>query len=110
ESLELLTTEAIEVYKGANALRYGGSTLGGAVNLYTQTGYTAPALTAFAQGGSQGFGKGQLATGGRRGATDWYGSFAHTQLDGYRDWSDQKRDRVNLHAGRVMGRSDLRSF
>src|SRR6185503_4907900 len=31
ESLELLTTEAIEVYKGGNALRYGGSTLGGAI-------------------------------------------------------------------------------
>jgi len=29
ESLELLNTEAIEVYKGANALRYGGSTMGG---------------------------------------------------------------------------------
>src|SRR6266850_4717700 len=36
ESLELLTTEATEVYKGANALRYGGSTLGGAINLHTQ--------------------------------------------------------------------------
>jgi iron complex outermembrane recepter protein len=110
ESLELLTTEAIEVYKGANALRYGGSTLGGAVNLFTQTGYTAPSLTAFLQGGAHGFGKGQLATGGRRGSTDWYASAAHTQLDGYRDWSDQRRDRVNLHAGRVLGRSDFRAF
>ena len=41
ESLELLNTEAIEVYKGANALRYGGSTMGGAINLHTKTGYTA---------------------------------------------------------------------
>jgi iron complex outermembrane recepter protein len=40
ESLELLTAEAIEVYKGANALRYGGSTLGGAINITTKTGYT----------------------------------------------------------------------
>lgn len=38
ESLELATTEDIQVYKGANALRYGGSTLGGAVNpSYTRT-------------------------------------------------------------------------
>ena len=41
ESLELLNTESIEVYKGGNALRYGGSTLGGAINLETKTGYTA---------------------------------------------------------------------
>ena len=41
ESLELLTTKRIEVYKGANALRFGGNTLGGAINLVTKTGYDA---------------------------------------------------------------------
>jgi len=111
ESLELLTTEAMEVYKGANALRYGGSTLGGAINLHTQTGYTAPPLTAFLQGGSQGFSKAQLSSGGTHGVFDWYGSYANTRLDGYRDWSNQRRDRVNLHAGMLLGRAtDLRTF
>ncbi|HYE94076.1 MAG TPA: Plug domain-containing protein, partial [Terriglobales bacterium] len=38
EALELLATKRIEVYKGANALRYGGFTLGGAINLVTKTG------------------------------------------------------------------------
>ena len=52
ESIELLTTEAIEVYKGGNALRYGGSTLGGAINMETKTGYTAGPLTVVSQGGS----------------------------------------------------------
>jgi iron complex outermembrane receptor protein len=111
ESLELLTTEGIDVYKGANALRYGGSTLGGAINLHTQTGYTATPFTTFLQGGTYGFAKGQLASGGVSGALDWYGSFAHTQTDGYRDWSDQRRDRVNLHAGYHLSRaSDVRAF
>ena len=111
ESLELLTTEAIDVYKGANALRYGGSTLGGAINLHTQTGYTSSPLTAFLQGGSSGFAKGQLASGGVRDDFDWYGSFAHTQTDGYRVWSDQRRDRVNLHGGLRLWRStDVRAF
>src|SRR5262249_12563090 len=32
ESLELLDTKRVEVYKGANALRFGGLALGGAVN------------------------------------------------------------------------------
>ncbi len=111
ESLELLTTEAIEVYKGANALRYGGSTLGGAVNLVTKTGYTAGWLDAFAQGGSFGFLKAQAASGGHRGNFDYYASYARTELDGYRAWSDQGRHRINLHLGyRLSPRVDLRWF
>lgn len=111
ESLELLTTEAIEVYKGANAFRYGGSTLGGAINLITRTGYTADPLHAYAQGGSFGYYKAQASTGGNRNGFDWYGSYARTSLDGYRDWSAQSRDRVNLHAGYVLSpKVDLRTF
>jgi iron complex outermembrane receptor protein len=111
ESLEVLTTQAIEVYKGANALRYGGSTLGGAINLDTKTGHTATPLTAFAQGGAFGFFKGQLASGGVRGAFDYYASYARTDLENYRHWADQQRDRVNLHAGyRLSQRVDARSF
>ncbi len=111
ESLELLTAEAIEVYKGANALRYGGSTLGGAVNLTTKTGYTAGRLEAFAEGGSFGFLKAQAASGGQHGGFDYYASYARTELDGYRAWADQGRHRVNAHLGyRISPRLDLRSF
>ena len=111
ESLELATTEAIEVYKGGNALRYGGSTLGGAVNLVTETGYTVDGVRAYGQGGSYGFYKAQLAGGARRDGLDWYASYARTGLDGYRDWSDQQRDRVNLHAGYALSPAlDMRAF
>jgi outer membrane receptor protein involved in Fe transport len=41
ESLELLDVKRVEVYKGANALRYGGGALGGAINLITKTGFDA---------------------------------------------------------------------
>jgi iron complex outermembrane receptor protein len=111
ESLELLTTEAIEVHKGGNALRYGGSTLGGAINLVTKTGYTTRPFEAFGQGGSFGFSKLQLASGGARGTGDYYASYAHTGLEGFRDWSDQRRHRVNLHAGWLVTPAvDVRSF
>jgi iron complex outermembrane receptor protein len=111
ESLELLTAEAIEVYKGANALRYGGSTLGGAINITTKTGYTADWIDGFAQGGSYGFLKAQGASGGHRGNFDYYASYTRTELDGYRVWSDQRRDRVNLHAGyRISPSLDVRGF
>lgn len=111
ESLELLNTETIEIYKGANALRFGGSTMGGAINLETRTGYTAPIFGAYGQGGSSGFFKGQLASGHAIGRFDYFASYARTALDGYRDWSDQGRDRINLHAGYVLSHStDVRGF
>jgi iron complex outermembrane receptor protein len=111
ESLELLTTEAIEVYKGGNALRYGGSTIGGAINLDTKTGYSASPVSLFAQGGSFGFYKTQLESGDSRGSSDYYASYARTSMDGYRQWSAQQRDRVNLHAGyQFSPNTDARVF
>jgi iron complex outermembrane receptor protein len=111
ESLELLTTQSVQVYKGANALRYGGSTLGGAVNFDTKTGHGASPLSAFAQGGSYGFSKAQIESGRELGAFDYYASYARTELDGYRQWSEQQRDRVNLHAGYLFSPSiDTRAF
>jgi iron complex outermembrane receptor protein len=111
ESLELLTTEAIQVYKGGNALRYGGSTLGGAINLDTKTGYSASPISLFAQGGSFGFYKTQLESGDSRGRSDYYASYARTSMDGYRQWSAQQRDRVNLHAGyQFSSNTDARVF
>ena len=49
ETLEMLNTESVQVYKGANALRFGGSTLGGAVNFESKTGHTARPIEAYAQ-------------------------------------------------------------
>ncbi|MFL5540106.1 MAG: TonB-dependent receptor domain-containing protein [Longimicrobiaceae bacterium] len=111
ESLELLTTEDVQVYKGANALRYGGSTLGGAIDLETKTGYTSSPFNAVAEGGSQGFFKGQASSGAVLGRFNYYASYARTDLDGYREHSAQQRDRVNLHLGYALSPNvDLRTF
>lgn len=111
ESLELLTTESIEVYKGGNALRYGGSTLGGAINLNTKTGYSTEPLGGLVQGGSFGFYKAQVESGHAADGFDYYASYARTSLDGYRSWSGNQRDRVNLHAGYQLGaNTDARAF
>lgn len=111
ESLELLNTESIEVYKGGNALRYGGSTLGGAINLETKTGYTATPFGLVAQGGSFGFLKAQLSSGAALGKLDYFGSYTRTSLDGFRDYAAQGRDRVNGHLGYVLSdQTDIRGF
>ena len=111
ESLELLTASNVQVYKGGNALRYGGSTLGGAINIETRTGYTAEPFQLYAQGGSHGFFKGQLSSGAVFDDLNYYASYARTDLDGFRDHSGQSRDRVNAHLGWVVSPGiDLRGF
>jgi iron complex outermembrane receptor protein len=111
ESIELLTAQSVQVYKAASAFRYGGSTLGGAVDIETKTGYTSEPFNVNVQGGAFGFFKGQASSGAVSGPFDYYASYARTQLDGYRNWSAQKRDRVNLHAGYVLSPNlDARAF
>lgn len=109
ESLDLMATERIEVWKGANALRFGGNQAGGAINFVTPTGRTAPELTVRALGGAFGLLKAQVATGGERGPFSYYASFGTTDGEGYRDHSAQERRRLfsNLE-WELSARTDLR--
>jgi iron complex outermembrane receptor protein len=102
EALELLTTKRIEVYKGANALAYGGYTLGGAVNLVSKTGYDAGLVELRSEAGSFGFLKNYIGTGRVSGPFDLYAAFADTELDGYRDHSDQVRRRAAATFGYAL--------
>src|SRR5258705_8976313 len=102
ESIELLNTRYIEVFKGANALRFGGNTMGGAINLVSKTGSTAGLIESRVEGGSYGFFKGYLATGQVYGPLDLYASFSDTELQGYRDYSQQTRYRAFSTAGYVL--------
>jgi iron complex outermembrane receptor protein len=103
EALELLATKRIEVYKGANALRYGGFTLGGAVNLVTKTGYDEGLLGLRSEAGSFGYAKNHIATGQVYGPFDLYASYTDTVLEGYRDFSSQIRHRFYSTFGYALG-------
>src|SRR5262245_8636839 len=94
ESLELLSTEYIEVFKGSNALRFGANSLGGAINLVTKTGYDAGLIELRSEAGSYDFFKNYLASGHVVGPFDYYVGYADTQLQNYRQHSQQSRDRV----------------
>ncbi len=63
ESIDLLAYERIEVYKGANALRYGANSIGGAINFVPRTGYSASTLQIRMLGGSFGMVSGQVSSG-----------------------------------------------
>ncbi len=99
DAAELLATKRIEVYKGANALRFGVNSLGGAINLVTRTGEDNGLFEFRSEGGSFGFMKHQLATGQVYGPWDLYLSLTYTDLDGYRDHSALTRRRAYSSVG-----------
>ncbi len=110
EALEFMAASRVEVWKGANALRFGGNTSGGAVNVVTQDPVGASALQLRTLGGSFGYYKGQLSSGGRLGLGDagYYASLSGLTSQGYREHSAQTRERVmgNLEIP-VSGDTDL---
>jgi iron complex outermembrane receptor protein len=109
EALELLTTKRIEVYRGASALRFGGNTLGGAINLVTKTGYDAGLFELRTEGGSFGYAKNYIGTGQVYGPFDLYLGLSDTELEGFRDHAEQIRRRAYGTVGyRLPGGTTLR--
>ncbi len=88
-----------EVFKGANALRYGSNALGGAINLVTPTGRDASPFDARFDAGSFGYLKGQVSTGGVSGDFDYFGTLSMSQISGYRQHSNGDAIRANANVG-----------
>ncbi|MCX6850844.1 MAG: TonB-dependent receptor [Verrucomicrobia bacterium] len=99
QAIEPLTANYIEVFRGANALQYGSSTLGGAINFISNTGYTAPASQARVEIGSFNTQRAQISSGFVSGNTDVYVSITASHTDGFRDWSKQESFRVFANVG-----------
>ena len=76
--------------------------MGGAINLVSKTGSTAGLIESRVEGGSYGFFKGYLATGQVYGPLDLYASFSDTELQGYREHSEQTRYRAFGTAGYTL--------
>lgn len=99
QAIEPLTSNYIEVFRGANALQYGASTLGGAINFISNTGYTASPAQARFELGSFNTRRAQLSSGFVSGNTDVYASITASHTDGFRDWSEQESMRVFANIG-----------
>jgi len=99
QAVEPLAAKAVEVYRGANALEFGATTLGGAVNFVSLTGYDAPALTARFEIGSFDSYRAQLASGAVVGPLDYYVSLSHSSTDGFREHSQQNNQRLFANVG-----------
>jgi iron complex outermembrane recepter protein len=105
----------VEVIRGANALGYGASTLGGAINYVSPTGYDSPKFLGRAEAGSFGYARLQAITGGVVKPTDGNGNVWDYNIsanamkqDGYRNHSAQNSEKVVANTG-VKINADLES-
>lgn len=104
QEIDLLSARYIEVYKGGNALRFGGATMGGAIELNTPTGRNAPARNEIRlEGGAFGTRRfhGEIAR--QWGDWDLWAGATVMAADGWRDHSAQASERLSLNIGRRFG-------
>ncbi|HKP03978.1 MAG TPA: TonB-dependent receptor [Chthoniobacterales bacterium] len=94
EDFDLATVKYAEVFRGANAFKYGSLTLGGAINLVTVTGYEADRFRLRLEGGSFGYFRGQISFGGASGPVDYIGSVMGRSRGGFRDHSRENTERI----------------
>lgn len=97
--IDPLTARYASVARGANALTYGASTLGGAIDFVSPTARNSAPLSAFFDGGSLGSLNGRVTMGGARDKVDGLLTVEGRQFDGYRDHSDQERWGLYANAG-----------
>lgn len=87
QDIDPLAFRYVEVYKGANALKYGAASLGGAVNFVTPTGYDADEVLLRAEYGSFDTHRLQAASGDVVGDSDYFASLSNYQSSGFRQHS-----------------------
>lgn len=89
----------VEVFKGANALRFGANSLGGAINFVMPTGRDASPFEVRFDAGSFGYVKSQTSSGGASGPFDYFITMSGQREDGYREHSRTDSERLNANFG-----------
>lgn len=103
--IDPLGARHIVVARGANALTYGASTLGGAIDFISPTGLDSPPLELSVNGGSHGQRQARLSVAGVAGEFDALLSVEAKRRDGYRAHNRQQRESVHANAGWKLNRS-----
>jgi len=103
--------EAIEVYRGYMANRLGATVLGGALNLISPTGRSAPGVTLRIAGGSFGQLSGSARAGFAGDQADVLLNADFTRRDGYREYNESQRSSVGGNIGlRLSDQVTVRLF
>lgn len=106
-----LQARDIVVANGANALTYGASDLGGAIDFISRTALNSDPDQLYLYGGSDGLAGGRFSTGGVAGDLDGMITLDGKHFDGYQPQSRQNRFSVYGNTGwRVSDSLKLRLF
>lgn len=106
-----LTASNVIVANGINALTYGASALGGAIDFISRTARNTDPQQLFFSGGNHGQGEASLSTGGVSGDLDGMVTLDAKHFDGYRQHSRQDRNSLHANGGwQVSDRLALRAF
>ncbi len=100
QEIDPLMLSHLEVYRGANALRFGASSLGGAINAVTPSARTlGHRFEARVEGGSFGTWRGHAAGAYIGDRSDLLLAVTGSGADGYREQSGQFKIRVSANYG-----------
>ncbi|WP_158972554.1 TonB-dependent receptor domain-containing protein [Paraglaciecola sp. L3A3] len=97
--IDPLSASFATIARGANALTYGASTLGGAIDFVTPTARDLENVELFVNGGSHGQLQGRLSAGVVAGDFDGLLTLESKQWHGYRQHNKQDRQGVYANAG-----------
>src|SRR5215813_1634424 len=92
EDFDVAALSHAEVFRGADALKYGALTLGGAINLVPLTGYDAAPFQVRLEGGSYGFFRGDMSGGAVQGQFDGFGAIGFRSREGFREHSPENTE------------------
>jgi len=99
-----LLTRFVEVYRGGNALRFGGALLGGAINMVTPTGANAGFnLQGRIDGGAFGLLRENLQFARESDGWDVFAAYTDQTADGDRPQSGQDIQFASMNIGRSFG-------
>lgn len=100
QEIDPLILQHVEVYRGANALQYGATTLGGAINMVTPSARLVPYNYLLRmEGGSYGTLRLHAATAQTTDMADAYVAATKSIAGGFRDQSEQDNQRVYANVG-----------
>ena len=103
QAIETTAASHVDVWRGANALASGSSTLGGAIDYVSRTGLDSPGGFARLEAGSYGYFRGTAAGGFAQGPFDAYASFTGQTQNGFRDHAEQENERLFANIGQRFG-------
>ena len=103
QELDPTLLDRLEVYRGANAFRFGGTTLGGAINGVTPTGRSAPGFRFRADGGSFTTLRALASAGFSTEGADGWLALSHDRSNGDREHAERRGLRLNSNLGVALG-------